>query len=153
MIKTEVSYTCEIMVDKPLAESWAVTQDDAKMADWLPGFQKVEHISGTPGTNGAVSDVYFDNNGEQMVIRETVTALSPNESISMLFESDFMTMDYTLSMSEVDGKTKIISSTTTSGNGMISRSFMALFGGSIKQQEETNLSKLKSTIEKNNKAY
>jgi carbon monoxide dehydrogenase subunit G len=153
VIKPEVSYDCEILVDKPLAESWAVTQDESKMSDWLPGFQKVEHISGTPGTTGAVSDVYFDNNGEQMVIRETVTAISPNESISMKFESDFMTMDYTLSMSEVDGKTKISSSTTTSGNGMISRSFMALFGGSIKQQEETNLSNLKSTIEKNNKAY
>ncbi|MBT8376493.1 MAG: SRPBCC family protein, partial [Bacteroidia bacterium] len=57
LIKQDVNYDCEIMVDKPLAEAWAVSQDESKMADWLDGFQKVEPISGTQGTVGAVADV------------------------------------------------------------------------------------------------
>ena len=153
VIKPEVSYECEIMVDKPLAESWAVTQDEAKMADWLPGFQRVEHISGTPGMEGAVSDVYFENDGEIMSIRETITNVVPNESISMTFESDFMNMDYTLNMAPADGQTKITTSTVTAGNGMFSRSVMAMFGGSIQDQEEKNLANLKATIEENKKSY
>jgi len=40
LIKPEVSYDCEIMVDKPLAESWSVSQDEGKMSEWLEGFQK-----------------------------------------------------------------------------------------------------------------
>ncbi|GGI57630.1 SRPBCC family protein [Winogradskyella haliclonae] len=147
IIKSEVSYDCEVMVDKPLAESWATSQDPNKMADWLMGFQRIEHISGTPDTVGAVSDVYFITEGEEMVIRETITEIVPNESISMTFTSDFMNMDYKLSMSDVDGKTKISSSTTAKGNGIVSKSIMALAGGSVKAQEETNLTNLKKVIE------
>lgn len=153
LIKPELSYDCEIIVDKPLAESWAVTQDEEKMSEWLNGFQKIEHVSGTPETVGAVSDVYFVTDGQEMTIRETITAIAPNESISMTFTSDFMDMDYKLNMNSIDGKTKISSSTNAKGNGMFSKSIMALIGSSIKAQEETNLANLKRTIENNTKNY
>ena len=153
VVKPEITYDCEIVVNKPIAESWAVTQDEEKLKDWLPTIQKVEHISGTPGTVGAVSDVYFDADGEIMTIRETITDLVPQKSISMTYTSDFMNMDYTLNMADDNGKTKINTSTTTEGNGMISRSMMVLIAGSIKAQEETNLANLKQTIESNAKEY
>ncbi|WP_369999998.1 SRPBCC family protein [Winogradskyella sp.] len=153
LLKPEVSYDSEIVVNKPLTEAWAVTQDEAKMADWLPGFQKVEHVSGTPGEVGAVSDVYFITDGEEMVIRETITKIVPNETIEMTFTSDFMDMDYKLNMTQMDGKTKITSNTTTVGNGILAKSMMALAGSSIKAQEETNLENLKKAIEQNTKDY
>ena len=49
--------------------------------------------------------------------------------------------------------TRINSSTTTEGNGLCSKSIMALMGGALKQQEETNLSNLKKTIEQNTKDF
>ncbi|WP_422081929.1 SRPBCC family protein [Ulvibacterium sp.] len=153
LIKPKVSHDCEIMVEKPITESWAVIQDEGKMSEWLPGFQKIEHISGTPGTVGAVSNVYFDTNGQKTTIRESITDIVPDESISMSYSSDFMDMDYTMTMTPINGMTKISSSTTAVGNGMISKSIMALIGGSIKGQEETNLSNLKKTIEQNTKDY
>ena len=153
LFKPEISYDCEIVVDKPIAEAWAVTQDEEKLSDWLPTIQKVEHISGTPGTVGAVSDVHFDNDGQMMTIRETITDLVPEQSISMTYTSDFMNMDYTLNMTADNGKTRINSSTTTEGNGLISKSMMVLIAGSIKAQEETNLANLKKTIESNVKEY
>ncbi|RZN84085.1 MAG: hypothetical protein EVB11_03315 [Winogradskyella sp.] len=153
LIKSEVSYDCEVMVDKSLEESWAVSQDPDKMADWLIGFQKTEHVSGTPDTVGAVADVYFINEGQEMTIRETITEIVPNESISMTFTSDFMDMDYKLSMASVDGKTKISTSTKAEGNSMVSKSLMAMMGSSIKAQEDTNLGHLKKTIESNTKNY
>lgn len=153
VFKPEVAYEDEILVNKPVAESWAVVQDEEKLSEWLPGFQKMEHISGTPGTVGAVSDVYFDANGQQMTIRETITGLVPNESISMTYTSDFMTMDYDMAMSSENGKTKIQSSTTVRGNGLFSRSMVALMAGSFRSQEETNLANLKKVIEANAKQY
>lgn len=153
MVKSELKYECEVIVDKSLAESWAVSQDVDKMADWLIGFQKMEHVSGTPGTVGAVSDVYFTHEGQDMTIRETITEIAPNESITMLFESDFMDMDYKIGMEPIDGKTKISSSTTAVGNGSVAKSIMALMGGSIKAQEEINLANLKKTIEENTTNY
>ena len=153
MIKSEVSYSNEIMVDKPLSESWAVSQDESKMKDWLEGLQKVEHVSGTPGKVGSVSDIYFINEGEEMVIRETITEIVPNESVAMTFTSDFMDMDYKLTMTSEDNKTKISSSTTCQGNGMVSKSLIAMMGGTMESQEQTNLNNLKKTIENNNTSY
>lgn len=153
IIKPTVTYECAIMVEKPIEESWAVLQDTAKLSDWLPGFQKIEHISGTPGTVGAVSNVYFDNNGESMSILETITDMTPNESIAMKYASDFMDMDYKLDITLENGQSKIYSSTLAKGNGMISKSIMALMGGSLKKQEETNLANLKKTIEENTINY
>jgi uncharacterized protein YndB with AHSA1/START domain len=153
LLTAEVSYDCDIVVDKPLAECWAVSQDPDKISEWLMGFEKMEHISGTPGTVGAVSDIYFNHDGQEMVIRETITEIVADESISMTFTSDFMDMDYTLSMASVDGKTKISSNTTAVGNGLFSKSIMALVGSSMITQEETNLSYLKACIESNSKDY
>ena len=153
LIKPELSYECEIVVDKPLAESWAIVQDEEKLQEWLTGLQKIEHVSGTPGTVGAVSDVYFENDGQKMSIRETITNIVPDESISMTYSSDFMDMDYTLVMTAMNGKTKINTSTTAEGNGLFSKSIMVLIGGSVKVQEETNLSNLRKTIEQNTKDY
>lgn len=149
LIKPQVSYQCEIIVDKSLAESWTVSQDESKMAAWLEGFQRIDHVSGSPGTVGAVSDVYFITDGQEMVIRETIKEIIPNQSMSMSFASEFMDMEYRLAMEAIDGKTKISSTTAAVGNGIISKSIMALMSGSIKAQEETNLSKLKETIENN----
>ena len=153
IVKPEVSYECEIVVEKSLVESWAVLQDEEKMSEWLPGFQKIEHVRGVPGTVGAVSNVYFDTDGQEMKLQETITDILPNESISMTYTSDFMNMDYKLNMNSVDGFTKIKSWSKTVGNGMFSKSIMAIVGGSIKTQEETNLINLKRTIELNKKSY
>lgn len=153
VLKPKLDYDCEIIVDKPLVESWAVTQDESKMADWLAGYQKMEKVSGNPGTVGAVTNVHFINEGQEMVIKETITDIVPNESISMTFESDFMDMDYKMSMEPVGEKTKISSSTTAKGNGLISKSMMALVSSSFISQEETNFSNLKAVIENNTKKY
>ena len=107
IVKSEIAYDCEITANKPLAESWAVGQDKEKIKDWLEDFHKMEVISGTPGTVGAVTDIYFNTDGEEMTIRETITEIVPDESISMLFEMDFMNMNYTMTMKNVDGKTML----------------------------------------------
>ncbi len=153
LVKSDVTYQCETLVDKPLAESWAVSQDDTKMSSWLEGFQKTEHVSGTPGAVGSVYDIYFVSDGEEMVIRETITEIVPNESVSMLFTSDFMDLNYKLSMSSEGSKTKIHTNTTCKGNGAVSKSLVALMGGTMETQEETNLANLKNTIESNTKNY
>lgn len=153
LLKPEITYDCEIMVDKPLTEAWGLSQDPEKISEWLIGVQKMELVSGQHATVGSVYDVYFDNEGQQMIIRETITEIVPNESVSMVFTSDFMDMDYTLAMESIDGKTKINTYTTATGNSMISKSIMALMSGTFVTQEETNLANLKKAIENNTKNY
>lgn len=153
MIKSEVIYDCEIMIDKPVAEAWAVAQDPDKMSEWLVGFKRMEHVSGTPGTVGAVSDVYFDNGGTEMTIRETIKEIGPGETIVMLFENELMDMDYTMKMTGEGAQTKLFTSTTTRGNSAAFRSIMAISSSAIKAQEDANLELLKKAIESNTKNY
>lgn len=150
----KITYNSEITVTKPVNEAWAVMNDVEKLPEWLTGFKKFEHVSGTKGQVGAVSNVYFDNNGETMIIKETITKIIPNKSISMLYESDFMDMNYTITFNTLpNNQTKISSSTIAEGNGMISKSIMAIISSTLETQEETNLTKLKTTIENNTKSY
>lgn len=152
-IKPSISYNCEIMVDKPIEESGYVAQDEERMSEWLEGFVKIEHISGKPKTAGNVSNVYFSINGKEMVVKRTITAIKLFESMESLSETNFMTMKYSVKMTAIGEKTKISSSTTVKGNGIFARSLMVFMGGSLKKQEETNLAKLKNTIEANTKKY
>ena len=153
IISPKLNYDCEVIVEKSATESWAVLQDEEKMPEWLIGYQKTEHLSGTPGPIGAVTLIYFDNDGQQMSIQETITDIIPGKSMSMTFEDDFMKMDYEISLTTKGGKTTINSSSTAVGNNTVSKSIMALMGGVIKAQEETNLLNLKEVIEQNTKDY
>jgi hypothetical protein len=153
LVKPGISYNCEIIVDKPIEESGYVAQDEERMSEWLEGFKKIEHVSGTPKTVGNVSNVYFTVNGKEMVVKRTITAIKLFESMESLSETDFMTMKYSVSMTAIGKKTKISSSTTVKGNGIFAKSLMVFMRGSLKKQEETNLAKLKNTIEANTKKY
>lgn len=152
-IKPGISYNCEIMVDKPIEESGYVAQDEERMSEWLEGFVKIEHVSSTPKTVGNVSNVYFSINGKEMVVKRTITAIKLFESMESLSETDFMKMEYSVKMTPIGEKTKISSSTTVKGKGIFAKSLMVFMCGSLKKQEETNLAKLKNTIEANTKKY
>jgi hypothetical protein len=152
-IKPGTSYNCEVMVAKSIEECGYVAQDEERMSEWLEGFKKIEHVSGTPKTGGNVSNVYFTINGKEMIVKRTITAIKLFESMESLSETDFMNMEYRVNMTAIGEKTKISSSTTVKGNGVFAKSLMVFMGGSLKKQEEMNLAKLKNTIEANTKKY
>lgn len=62
-IKPSISYSSEIIVNKPIAEAWAVMSDEAKTTEWLKGITKIEHISGQKGTVGAITKYTYLENG------------------------------------------------------------------------------------------
>jgi hypothetical protein len=73
MITPSVSYESEVTVNKSADEAWAVMSDESKMSQWISGFKRTEPVSGEPNTIGAVSKVYVEDNGEEIVMEETVT--------------------------------------------------------------------------------
>lgn len=153
VITPTIEYDCQIAVDKPVQESWDVIQDPNKMSEWMTGFKSFEHVSGEPGQVGSVSNVTFDTNGSEVVIKETITQIIPNHSIAMTFENEMMEMDYVLEIKGDGDHSEIRTRTLVEGDGIITKSFIALSPSSFKSQEETNLSMLKETIEANTKNY
>ncbi|MCK8523446.1 SRPBCC family protein [Aquimarina sp. D1M17] len=148
-----VYYEREVVINKPVKEVWAVMSDESKLPDWIEGFVKTELVSGTPNTVGAVSKVYVEDQGQEMVMEEIITKIKPEELMAMTFTMDFMNMDYEISMEEKDGKTSIKSKSTTVGNGIFAKSMISFMKGSMKDQEDENLNKLKLIVEENTKNY
>lgn len=148
LLRPSITYYSEIEVDHPPAKCWEVMSDTTKLADWLTGYQRSELLSGTANTPGAVSNIYFNNNGQEMVIKETMKEIRPNELMAMDFETDFMNMEYKFMFEDMGGKTKISSETISRGNGVFARSMVAFLKGTMQGQEDENMAKLKAVIER-----
>ncbi len=153
LLTPEVSYKGEVIVNKSVEESWAVMSDSSRISEWMKEIQRMEPVSGTPNTVGAVSNVYVEQNGEVIVMEETINAIKANDCISMSFTMDFMNMDYEMRMKEKDGKTHITTKSKTKGNSLFAKSILSFMTGSMEKQEAKNLNQLKTVIEENTKVY
>lgn len=150
-----VSYDSEITIEKTAKECWAVMNDESKLSQWIQGYQKSELLSGVAGTKGAVSNVYVVDQGNEMIMKETVNEVIPEKLLAMTFNMEDMSMDmdYKMTFTENNGKTLIKSQTTTTGNGLFARSIVSFMKGMMKSQEDINMNNLKKTIESNTTNY
>ncbi|WP_299682125.1 SRPBCC family protein [uncultured Dokdonia sp.] len=149
LLTPSISYENEITVNASAKESWSVMNNETNLPKWIKGFKKIEPVSGTPNTVGAVSKVYIEEQGEEMTMEETITAVKENELMAMTFTMDFMNMDYEMSFKEKDGQTVISSKSTTTGNGIMAKSMVSFMKGAMSEQEDKNLMNLKNLIEGN----
>lgn len=153
LMTKSVAYESEISVDKPVEEAWAVMSDESKIQLWIKSLKRIEPVSGTPGTVGAVSNIYVEDNGNEMMMQETITEVVPNQKMAMTFSMDFMNMDYEMHLEEKEGKTNIRTKSNTTGNGIFAKSILSFMGGAMKKQEAENLNNLKKVIEENTTNY
>ena len=147
VLTSSVSYESEVIIDRPTSVVWSVMQDESKLPDWIDGFKSTKHISGEAGTVGAVSHVYVDQGGQESMMKETITALVPNEKMAMTFSMDFMDMDYEMILEDQGDKTLVTSRSVTRGNGLFAKSMVAWMKGGMKKQEDKNMAKLKGVVE------
>ncbi len=153
VFRPSVSYECEVSVNKSPKESWAVMNDQDKLSKWIKGYKRSELVSGTAQTVGAVSNVFVDDRGKEMMMTETIKSVEENSHLEMEFSMDFMNMDYKISFNEEDNMTIIKSNSVTTGNGMFAKSMIALMPSAMKAQEQENLENLKKLIDSNTKNY
>lgn len=153
LLTPSIYYESEVVVNKPAKEAWAVMSDEVNLPKWIKGFKRTKHISGVENTVGAISHIYVDEGGQEMMMKETITDVKPYELMAMKFTMDFMNMDYEMHFNETNGKTTIKTKSTTKGNGIFSKSIISFMPSSMKAQEDENLGKLKKLIEENTKNY
>lgn len=157
-IKPEVGYGAEIVVDKPVEEAWAVSQDETKYPEWLEGFKSMELLSGDKFQEGSTYKIIVNpGDGQQdFEMIETLKSIKENESIEMEFDADGMNFYQTMSFNEADGKTTIKTDSKVVGKGMMMRSMFAMmemFGGGFTKQEVKNMEALKKLINENTTDY
>ena len=147
LLSPAVTYESQVVVNKPASVCWAVMQEEKTLPKWIKGFKKAELISGERGAVGAISKMYVEDGGEEMIMEETITAVIPNELMAMTFTMDMMTMNYQMRLKEEGGKTTITTESNTVGNGILYQSIISFMPDAMKAQEDENLSNLKGLIE------
>jgi len=81
----------------------------------------------------------------------TITYIATHEYIAIWYVLYFMNRDYELATISSGNTAKISSNSIRLGNGLISKSIMALMVHSVKAQLEANSSDLRKTTERNTK--
>jgi carbon monoxide dehydrogenase subunit G len=153
-----VDYGHEIKVKKPIAEAWAVTQDESKYAQWLEGFKSIELLSGEKGTVGSTYKVIV-NPGEgqdDFEMTETVVSLKEHDHVEMKFDSEMMDFEQRMSFAVEGGGTRIWTESKVLGKNVMMRAMFALMeglGGAFETQEAKNMEALKVLIDENQTVY
>ncbi len=65
-------YTCNVTIDQPIEELIKIFDNPDTLKEWMPGLEKIEHLSGTPGKPGAESNLHFLHKGKKMVLKEII---------------------------------------------------------------------------------
>ena len=143
----EFSYTAQVEVTAPVEDSWAVFSDESKMPLWLTGFVKVEYLRGEPNQVGSFYRLTFEEDGQQFLMTEEVTALVENDRFGMTLEADMMIAETLMTFRAVPQGTLIVSENTVRGKSAFWRSMLLLSRGEMQRRHQADLEKLKTLIE------
>ena len=158
LLMPTVNYGYEVTADKPVKESWAVSQDESKYTEWLEGFKSMELIEGERMQKGSKYKIIVNPGDGQKDFEmiETLVDIKENEFVNMHFDSEFMDFEQIMTFSEADGKTTIKTDSKVMAKGIFMKSMFAVMetlGGGFTKQEGKNMEALKKLINENTTDY
>src|SRR5215467_1056458 len=80
----------KVVINRPAKTVWDFLNNPDNLKLWIAGFQKVEPISGTPGTIGAKAKHYFKEKGKNIVLDEEITEVIPGKKFASTLSSSMM---------------------------------------------------------------
>lgn len=137
-----------VEINKPRDVVWTYFSDPSKMGEWLPGFKKIETISGNPNEPGSKFRLTFDDQGTEMTMIETNKEVRPPEFMAMNLDHEIMSNDVEISLEERNGKTILTQKEKIVGKNIVWRILFAAMRSSMQERSEEVLTKLKQNIEK-----
>lgn len=137
-----------VFINKPVKEVWEFFKNPDNLKLWLGGFQRVEHISGIPGTAGAKAKHYFLERGKELVLDEEIMEVIPEKKIAATLGSPMMVNTVTNYFNDLGNKqTEYSLSSDTQFKGFFWKQVGPLMKGEFKKRQENDLQKLKQVLE------
>lgn len=82
-----MQFTNEVIIDLPRERVVELFTDTEFSKRWQPSLQKIESVSGEPLQEGSVSHLYYEDNGREMTLVETVTLNKLPEEFAAVYET------------------------------------------------------------------
>jgi len=137
-----------VIIKKPIKEVWTFFKDPGNLKLWLGGFQRVEHISGTPGTVGAKAKHYFLEKGKELVLDEEIIEEIPEKKFVGTLDSSMMVNTITNYFNDLgNGQTEYSLSSDVQFKGFLWKQMGPLMKGEFKKRQEKDLKTLKEVLE------
>ncbi len=136
-----------VTINKPRDVVWQYFTDQSKLKDWLPNVKSIENISGEPMTAGSKFKITFEENGDRIVMTETMTEVKENEVFAFTLENDVITANDRLTFIDKGDKTEVVENNTFTGGNIFWRSLFAVMKSNFEKKSAENYQKLKTNIE------
>lgn len=129
-----MKYSSEILIDLPLDRVIELFDNADNLFKWQESLVSFDHVSGTPGEEGAISKMKFKTKKREMEMQETIMKKNLPHNFNFLYEAKGVQNWNDNRFESVSAsQTKWTQSNVFKGKGMI-KVFMAIMPGMFKKQ-------------------
>ncbi len=144
----EVTYSTDILINKPVAETYRKYNDPGTLKQWIPGMKSLEIIDIKPGMVGTRMKMIIENEGRKVEILEEVVAYEENKTLGLKLDAGIMTKTDYIEFSESGTSTVMKATYTCKGSNLFYKSLFSMFSGYLKSIDENYLKNFKSFVER-----
>ncbi len=140
-----------VVINKSVKVVWDFLNNPDNLRLWIAGFQKIEPISGTPGTIGAKAKHYFKEKGKSVVLDEEITEVIPEKKFAGTLSSSMMVNTVNSYFNDLgNSQTEYTLSSEVKFISFLWKQIGPLMKGEFKKRQESDLQRLKQSIENGN---
>lgn len=148
VVITEVTYTAEIEIDKPISEVFENVANVDLMKNWLPDIKSIQVIEKKPGIIGSTYTITAINNGQEIKMIQKITAYIPNQKITYQFDSAQMIKTDDFNFIANGNKTKLVQNCSVNSKSYMTACLFPYFKGTFKELSLGYMNQLKTMLEK-----
>lgn len=144
-----MTYTTEIIIEKPLEEVIKKMNSTENMKHWQEGLVSAEHISGSPGEFGAKMKLNYDFGKRKMELVETITKQDfPGEFHATYSTKGMRNIQQNYFESTDRGHTRWICKNEFQPTNFMMNAMLFLMPRAFKKQTKTYMGNFKNFAEK-----
>lgn len=147
LIKPEVKYNSEVVVDAPIEEVFTTFNDMDKIKNWIPQITKIETVEEKPEVVGSKYIMTLEQDGQLTEMQEIVTSFQKNKEVGISFEAGIMLKSDVFDFSETPEGTRVTGNHVAKGSTYFARCMFAFFGGMFEEIDQTSLDEFKKYVE------
>jgi carbon monoxide dehydrogenase subunit G len=147
MFIDEFQYETQTPVKAEPEYAFRVFSNPENAGKWLPGFVRFEQVKGEPMTEGSQWRLVMAQDGEEMVMLESVTQIRPGEQFSFVLENEVLQTWVDVYFEADKDHTLIRTVNKVKGKGLFWRSLLPLMKSAMKNQAEDSYRRLAELIE------
>ncbi len=149
LIVTDVKYTAEVEINKPIEKVFEDFQNVDLMKKWLPEVKSIDPIEEKEGIIGSTYKMVVTNQGQEIEMIEKIIDYIPNKKMTFQFDSDQMIKVDDYNFIANGNSTKVVQHCSVNSKSFLMGCLLPYFKGSLKDLSLSYMNKFKEAVEKN----